>query len=255
MMKINNSKDSPTKKKIKQFDLYYTLAWIRSLDLTIGEKSIMFALASRMNRKGTCYPGLEKIAEDSGYAHGKSVSPILQKLKDKELLTIKARNKGYDNRKTNLYSFPNQNSNESIIEENLKKEDINKWIKKLVGNFSDNKLTFNSVSKLWFLAIEQLRPNLPRFKLSKYEVKAITDIISWCSDKQYKRNGIKFINKQILYSMAYSIKDWDTIVIEYQKNNSYENIAKNPTLPSFVNNFEDIYSRSKEYYPDSYSDT
>ncbi len=236
-------------KKIEKLNTYTALKHIREQEgLSSGEKAVLFALASRMNQDGTCYPGLELLAQDSGYKNAKTASKIINQLQSKGLLHIEARNKGYGKKQTNLYSFPflNNDTQVTVTDNPLEGKELQKWILSLVCNFIGGKLTHKALAKFWYTLRDQFFPDIPKATLGQYDQKALNDILSWCNDAENSPGTYV-----TLCAIGFGAAHWHFIRANIKQNEGYA--AKPPKHLSPVairDNFDSIYEYTKkEFYP------
>ncbi len=249
-MKIKEGKE-------KFFDLYAANDWIRDLDINSGEKAILYSLASRMNREGFCYPGLQRLAKDAGYRSSKSVSLVLSRLKEKSLIQVTPRNKGHGIKKTNLYSFPQLEFLTKIFVTSAQLEDaeLEIWLANICSCFNHKNMTFNIFAKFLYTLREQFYPEFPTHKFSKYDASAIKELRNFCNPEYTAGKPPLEISYEILHTLGVSYAEWERVRDLVKKHNYHASLSKLPTPVSILHNFSDIDFIVLEHWPPVYIKT
>ncbi len=230
-------------KKEYQFDLYAANAWVREQELAAGLKAILYALVTRMDQNGTCFPGLGRLAKDSGFKHDKSVSRNIAILKDMGLVKVQARNKGYGKKKTNLYSIPALNTKfkNFITEETLEGSSIKIWLEEVVGAFNHKVITYHVLAKFWYTLRDQFNPSLPQNKLSKYDVAAIREILRWCVLKKYdEETDPQQKSFRVLATLGFAVAYWEDLRPFVDATSGESKLPKHPTPVACRDKFQCI---------------
>jgi len=227
--------------KFEQFDLFKALSWIRDLNAKSGEKAILYALATRMDKKGTCFPGVKRLAKDAGYSNEKSVSRIISILAKKEFVAVQARNKEHSKKQTNIYSFPIfHDIAETVLSVNqLSEDEQTQWAINLIKKFLKNKtVSYKKLAKFWYLLRDEYYPILPKNPLSKYNQKAMQEIVGWCNNDEAE------LESCTVYSVFYfGVSQWDSLRNKLPKMAAHEfgtkaKLPEHPTPVAFRDNFE-----------------
>ena len=77
---------------------------VRSLPLSPGLQCLAYALASRANEQGSCYPSVRTISADTGLSRS-TIFAHLKTLRDKGLLRVRSQFRANGGRKSSLYTL------------------------------------------------------------------------------------------------------------------------------------------------------